>query len=61
MYSIRNTVELISTYQYPEGAQQAALSKFFLHVITRSLHSRLHYALRLLAFVSNWVIESKSV
>nr|XP_023699636.1 Hermansky-Pudlak syndrome 3 protein isoform X2 [Paramormyrops kingsleyae] len=36
MYSIRNTVELISTYQYPEKAQQAVLSEFFLHVITRN-------------------------
>ncbi|XP_048832254.1 Hermansky-Pudlak syndrome 3 protein isoform X2 [Brienomyrus brachyistius] len=36
MYSIRNTVELISTYQYPEKAQQAVLSQFFLHVITRN-------------------------
>ncbi|KAG7488116.1 hypothetical protein MATL_G00031010 [Megalops atlanticus] len=36
MYSIRNTVELISTYQYPEKAQQAVLSDQFLHVITRS-------------------------
>ncbi|XP_061096545.1 Hermansky-Pudlak syndrome 3 protein isoform X2 [Conger conger] len=36
MYSLRNTVELISTYQYPEKAQQAVLSDQFLHVITRS-------------------------
>ncbi|KAJ8418901.1 hypothetical protein AAFF_G00004000 [Aldrovandia affinis] len=36
MYSIRSTVELISTYQYPEKAQQAMLSDQFLHVITRN-------------------------
>ncbi|KAG9351212.1 hypothetical protein JZ751_025103 [Albula glossodonta] len=36
MYSVRNTVELISIYQYPEKAQQAVLSDQFLHVITRN-------------------------
>ncbi|XP_058890440.1 Hermansky-Pudlak syndrome 3 protein isoform X1 [Acipenser ruthenus] len=36
LYSIRNGVELISSYQYPEKAQQAVLSNQFLHVITRN-------------------------
>ncbi|MGH0141453.1 UNVERIFIED_CONTAM: hypothetical protein FKN15_074237 [Acipenser sinensis] len=36
LYSIRNGVELISAYQYPEKAQQAVLSNQFLHVITRN-------------------------
>ncbi|XP_041126699.1 Hermansky-Pudlak syndrome 3 protein isoform X1 [Polyodon spathula] len=36
LYSIRNGVELTSTYQYPEKAQQAVLSNQFLHVITRN-------------------------
>lgn len=35
MYSLKNTVELISTYQYPEKAHQAALCDQFLYVITR--------------------------
>ncbi|XP_060797499.1 Hermansky-Pudlak syndrome 3 protein isoform X3 [Neoarius graeffei] len=36
MYSLKNTVELISTYQYPEKAHQALLCDQFLHVITRN-------------------------
>ncbi|XP_064186263.1 Hermansky-Pudlak syndrome 3 protein isoform X1 [Anguilla rostrata] len=36
MYSLRGTVELISTYQFPEKAQQAVLCDQFLHVITRN-------------------------
>ncbi|KAJ8374350.1 hypothetical protein SKAU_G00049300 [Synaphobranchus kaupii] len=36
MYSLMNTMELISTYQYPEKAQQAVVSDQFLHVITRN-------------------------
>ncbi|XP_030647384.1 BLOC-2 complex member HPS3 [Chanos chanos] len=36
MYSLKNTVELISTYQYPEKALQAVLTVRFLHVITRN-------------------------
>ncbi|RXN33214.1 Hermansky-Pudlak syndrome 3 isoform X2 [Labeo rohita] len=36
MYSLKNTVELMSTYQYPEKAHQAVLSDQFLYVITRN-------------------------
>ncbi|XP_053369467.1 Hermansky-Pudlak syndrome 3 protein isoform X1 [Clarias gariepinus] len=36
MYSLKNTVELVSTYQYPEKAHQALLCNQFLHVITRN-------------------------
>lgn len=36
MYSLKNTVELVSTYQYPEKAHQAVLSDQFLYVITRN-------------------------
>ncbi|XP_017333887.1 Hermansky-Pudlak syndrome 3 protein isoform X2 [Ictalurus punctatus] len=36
MYSLINTVELISTYQYPEKARQALLCNQFLHVITQN-------------------------
>ncbi|KAK3562430.1 hypothetical protein QTP86_034072 [Hemibagrus guttatus] len=36
MYSLKNTVELISTYQYPEKAHQALLCNEFLHVITQN-------------------------
>ncbi|XP_066565669.1 BLOC-2 complex member HPS3 isoform X2 [Amia ocellicauda] len=36
IYSLKNTVELVSTYQYPEKAQQAVLSNHFLHIITRN-------------------------
>ncbi|GAA6110890.1 Hermansky-Pudlak syndrome 3 protein isoform X1 [Tachysurus ichikawai] len=36
MYSLKNTVELISTYQYPEKAHQALLCNQFLHVITQN-------------------------
>ncbi len=35
MYSLKNTVELVSTYQYPEKAHQAVLGDQFLYVITR--------------------------
>ncbi|KAM4771662.1 BLOC-2 complex member HPS3 [Rhinophrynus dorsalis] len=34
LYSVRNPVELISVYQYPEKSQQAVLTPQFLHVIT---------------------------
>ncbi|XP_052395611.1 Hermansky-Pudlak syndrome 3 protein isoform X1 [Carassius gibelio] len=36
MYSLKNTVELVSTYQYPEKTHQAVLSDHFLYIITRS-------------------------
>uniref|UniRef100_W5M0H8 HPS3 biogenesis of lysosomal organelles complex 2 subunit 1 n=1 Tax=Lepisosteus oculatus TaxID=7918 RepID=W5M0H8_LEPOC len=36
LYSIESSVELVSTYLYPEKAQQAALTGLFLHVITRN-------------------------
>uniref|UniRef100_A0A9J7Z0H1 HPS3 biogenesis of lysosomal organelles complex 2 subunit 1 n=1 Tax=Cyprinus carpio carpio TaxID=630221 RepID=A0A9J7Z0H1_CYPCA len=36
MYSLKNTVELVSTYQYPEKAHQAVLSDQFLYIITRN-------------------------
>ncbi|XP_049321656.1 Hermansky-Pudlak syndrome 3 protein isoform X1 [Astyanax mexicanus] len=36
MYSLKNTVELISTYQYPEKSHQAVLCDRFLYVITRN-------------------------
>ncbi|KAG7327880.1 hypothetical protein KOW79_009486 [Hemibagrus wyckioides] len=36
MYSLKNTVELISAYQYPEKAHQALLCNEFLHVITQN-------------------------
>ncbi|KAK9967855.1 hypothetical protein ABG768_022836 [Culter alburnus] len=36
MYSLKDTVELVSTYQYPEKAHQAVLSDQFLYVITRN-------------------------
>ncbi|XP_018617425.2 BLOC-2 complex member HPS3 [Scleropages formosus] len=36
VYSVRNAVELVSTYLYPEKAQQAVLSERFLYVITRN-------------------------
>ncbi|XP_026774530.3 Hermansky-Pudlak syndrome 3 protein isoform X2 [Pangasianodon hypophthalmus] len=36
MYSLKSTVELISTYQYPEKAHQALLCNQFLYVITRN-------------------------
>ncbi|XP_066504345.1 Hermansky-Pudlak syndrome 3 protein isoform X2 [Hoplias malabaricus] len=36
MYSLKNTVELISTYQYPEKAHQAVFCDQFLYVITRN-------------------------
>ncbi|TRY54508.1 hypothetical protein DNTS_009216 [Danionella cerebrum] len=36
MYSLKNMVELVSTYQYPEKALQAVLSEQFLYVITRT-------------------------
>ncbi|XP_076879476.1 BLOC-2 complex member HPS3 isoform X3 [Brachyhypopomus gauderio] len=36
LYSLKNPVELISTYQYPEKAHQAALCDQFLYVITRN-------------------------
>ncbi|KAI5101699.1 Hermansky-Pudlak syndrome 3 protein isoform X1 [Silurus meridionalis] len=36
MYSLKNTVELISTYQYPEKALQALLCNQFLYVLTRN-------------------------
>lgn len=35
MYTLKDTVELVSTYQYPEKAHQAVLSDQFLYVITR--------------------------
>ncbi|XP_028855796.1 BLOC-2 complex member HPS3 isoform X2 [Denticeps clupeoides] len=36
MYSLKNAVELISAYQYPEKALQAVLTAHFLHVITKT-------------------------
>lgn len=36
MYSLKNDVMLISTYQYPEKAHQALLCNQFLHVITQN-------------------------
>lgn len=36
VYSLKNSVELISTYQYPEKAHQAVLCDRFLYVITRN-------------------------
>ncbi|KAJ8278304.1 hypothetical protein GJAV_G00086160 [Gymnothorax javanicus] len=36
MYSLKNAVELIATYQYPDKARQAVMSDQFLHVITRN-------------------------
>ncbi|XP_056303568.1 Hermansky-Pudlak syndrome 3 protein isoform X2 [Danio aesculapii] len=36
MYSLKSSVELVSTYQYPEKAHQAVLSDQFLYVITRN-------------------------
>ncbi|XP_062306203.1 Hermansky-Pudlak syndrome 3 protein isoform X3 [Osmerus eperlanus] len=36
VYSVRGGVELVSTYQYPEKAQQAVLTDVFLHVITKN-------------------------
>ncbi|XP_043078261.1 Hermansky-Pudlak syndrome 3 protein isoform X2 [Puntigrus tetrazona] len=36
MYSLKDSVELVSTYQYPEKAHQAVLSDQFLYVITRN-------------------------
>ncbi|KAI4898284.1 hypothetical protein NFI96_024413 [Prochilodus magdalenae] len=36
MYSLKNTVELISTYQYPEKSHQAVLCDQFLYVLTRN-------------------------
>ncbi|XP_041912589.1 Hermansky-Pudlak syndrome 3 protein isoform X1 [Alosa sapidissima] len=36
MYSITGSAELVSSYQYPEKAQQAVLSSHFLHVITKN-------------------------
>uniref|UniRef100_A0A671K7U7 HPS3 biogenesis of lysosomal organelles complex 2 subunit 1 n=1 Tax=Sinocyclocheilus anshuiensis TaxID=1608454 RepID=A0A671K7U7_9TELE len=36
MYSLKNTVELVSTYQYPEKTHQAVLSDQFLYIITRN-------------------------
>ncbi|XP_062868996.1 Hermansky-Pudlak syndrome 3 protein isoform X2 [Trichomycterus rosablanca] len=36
VYSLKNTVELISTYQYPENALQSVLCNKFLYVITRN-------------------------
>ncbi|XP_072517100.1 BLOC-2 complex member HPS3 isoform X2 [Salminus brasiliensis] len=36
MYSLKNTVEFISAYQYPEKAHQAVLCDQFLYVITRN-------------------------
>ncbi|TSK53633.1 Hermansky-Pudlak syndrome 3 protein [Bagarius yarrelli] len=36
MYSLKSTVALISTYQYPEKAHQALLCNQFLHVITQN-------------------------
>ncbi|XP_062412863.1 Hermansky-Pudlak syndrome 3 protein isoform X3 [Sardina pilchardus] len=36
MYSIMGSAELVSSYQYPEKAQQAVLSSHFLHVITKN-------------------------
>ncbi|XP_051978072.1 Hermansky-Pudlak syndrome 3 protein isoform X2 [Xyrauchen texanus] len=36
IYSLKNSVELVSTYQYPEKALQSVLSDQFLYVITRN-------------------------
>ncbi|KAK7127228.1 hypothetical protein R3I94_018419 [Phoxinus phoxinus] len=36
MYSLKNAVELVSTYQYPEKTHQAVLSDQFLYIITRN-------------------------
>ncbi|XP_057180909.1 Hermansky-Pudlak syndrome 3 protein isoform X3 [Triplophysa rosa] len=36
MYSLKDSVELVSTYQYPEKTHQAVLSNQFLYVITRN-------------------------
>ncbi|KAM6963134.1 BLOC-2 complex member HPS3 [Aplochiton taeniatus] len=36
LYSLRGGVELLSAYQYPEKAQEAALTDHFLHVITKN-------------------------
>ncbi|XP_006007914.1 Hermansky-Pudlak syndrome 3 protein isoform X2 [Latimeria chalumnae] len=36
LYNIKSTIELISTYQYPDKSQQVVLSPQFLHVITRN-------------------------
>ncbi|XP_051549413.1 BLOC-2 complex member HPS3-like isoform X2 [Myxocyprinus asiaticus] len=36
MYSLKNSVELVSTYQYPEKALQSVLTDRFLYVITRN-------------------------
>lgn len=36
VYSVSGGVELVSTYQYPEKAQQAVLTDVFLHVITKN-------------------------
>lgn len=35
VYSLKNSVELISTYQYPEKSLQSVLSNKFLYVITK--------------------------
>ncbi|XP_051979904.1 BLOC-2 complex member HPS3-like isoform X2 [Xyrauchen texanus] len=36
IYSLKNSVELVSTYQYPEKALQSVLTDQFLYVITRN-------------------------
>ncbi|XP_072263990.1 BLOC-2 complex member HPS3 isoform X2 [Pyxicephalus adspersus] len=36
LYSLLNTVQLVSVYQYPERSQQAVLTPQLLHVITRN-------------------------
>ncbi|XP_051550375.1 BLOC-2 complex member HPS3-like isoform X2 [Myxocyprinus asiaticus] len=36
IYSLKNSVELVSTYEYPEKALQSVLSDQFLYVITRN-------------------------
>ncbi|XP_055073601.2 BLOC-2 complex member HPS3 isoform X1 [Misgurnus anguillicaudatus] len=36
VYSLKDSVELVSTYQYPEKSHQAVLSDQFLYVITRN-------------------------